>query len=334
MHRSQLSAVSVLRCARGAVLRCAPCAARLALCALGFALVLGSTGCDLASVLIKAQTDGTNEFMDVKGTSFQDPELVGPFLAGATVMNEGNLYFVPEYEPLLQGAAFSNVAYGMNWLGPEAADAQERGDYAAVENANKRAIQMFKRAAEISKRILRLRDPGYDDAKNSGDIETFKTWVDHNFYEKSDASVLLTAGVSFMVSMLKSEEGMAGLVDIPYAKYLVERSVELNPNAQGSLGLTALGIYWCTVPSMVGGDPKFGLTLLQQAKERTKGQSVAGNVPAAERCAVGLQDRQLFKQLLNEVAEVPDYEKYRLTNNQAKKEAARLLKHEDELFYD
>jgi len=315
MHRSQLSAVSVL-----------------ALCAL--VIVIAFAGCDLASVLIKAQTDGTNEFMDAKGTSFQDPELVGPFLAGSTVLSEGNLYFVPEYEPLLQGVAFQNVAYGMNWLGPEAADAQERGDYAAVEHANKRAVQMFKRAAEISKRMLRLRDAGYDDAKNSGNIETFKTWVDENFYEKSDASVLLTAGLSLMVSMLKSEEGMAGLVDIPYAKYLVERSVELDPDAQGALGLTALGIYWCTVPAMVGGDPKYGLSLLEQAKVRTKGRSVAANVPAAERCAVGLQDRQLFKQLLNEVIEAPDFERYRLTNNQAKKEAARLLKHEEELFYD
>src|SRR5688572_9505916 len=77
-------------------------------------------GCDLAGILIKAQVDGAAEFTDAKGGEFADPEMVGPILAASTVTNEGNLYYVPEYEPLLQSTIFSNVAYGQAWLGAQA----------------------------------------------------------------------------------------------------------------------------------------------------------------------------------------------------------------------
>ena len=57
-------------------------------------------------------------------------------------------------------------------------------------------------------------------------------------------------------------------------------------------------------------------------------------VAMAERCAVALQDREMFKRLLMEVLQAGDVEKYRLPNKLARHQAERLLKKIDELFYD
>jgi len=296
-------------------------------------LSTSAVGCDLNAMLIKSTLDSTDEFSSGPGRSLSDPEAVGQVLAGSAVTNEGNLYYVPEYEPLLQSAAFTNIAYGSAWLGTLASEAEERGDEAAAKQAKQRAAQMFKRAKEISIRMLRLRDDGYD-AATRGDLSKFKAWTDEQFEEKDDAPVILTAGIALLLSIVSSDEGLTAAVDTPYAKYLIERSVELDPEAKGALGLQALGTYWCTVPGMAGGNPKYGYLLMQKAMKLTKRQSLGAMIPAAERCAVALQDRKLFTDLLTEVVNAPDYPDYRLTNVMAKKDAQRLLKHEEELFYD
>jgi hypothetical protein len=296
-------------------------------------VVSGASGCDLAGILIKAQVDGASEFTEAKGSEFADPEMVGPVMAGGIVTGEGNLYYVPEYEPLIQGQIFSNVAYGVGWLGAQANAAEAAGKYDEVEHINKRAALLFARALQLSKRMLRLRDDGFDEAM-SGGIDVFKKWIDENFYEKDDARVLLTAGMAYFVSMLKSEEGLAASVDIPYARYMVERSVELDDKLSGAQGLAILGTYWCTVPQMVGGNPKLGYELMQRAMKLTNRGAHGIMVSTAERCATALQDRKLFHDLLTEVIEAGDVPKYRLPNKLARHDAERLLKQMDDLFYD
>jgi hypothetical protein len=297
------------------------------------ALALCSSGCNLTGILIRGTVDGTREFTEAKGGEFADPELVGPVLAAGLVSSEGTLYYVPDYEPLLQGTIFSNVAYGVGWLQARALDAEMAGKYDDAEHYSKRAGLLFARALALTKRLLRLRDDGFDKAM-AGGVDKFRAWVDDNFYEKADAEVLLVSGIAMLVSMLESEEGLAAAVDRPYAQYMVERSVELDPTIQGGQGLAVLGTVWCTVPQMVGGNPKFGYELLLRAAAITNRGSHGVLVSAAERCAVALQDRKLYYDLLMEVIQAGDVPKYRLPNKLARHKAEVLLKQIDELFYD
>ncbi|HEY2732935.1 MAG TPA: TRAP transporter TatT component family protein, partial [Polyangiales bacterium] len=293
----------------------------------------GGAGCNLPALLIKGTVDGTQEFTEAKGNEFADPEMIGPVIAAGVVTAEGTLYYVPEYEPLLRSAIFGNVAYGVGWLSAQANDAELNGKYDDVERLNKRAGLLYARALQLTKRMLRLRDDGFD-AALAGGIDAFRAWVDENFYEKDDAKVMLTAGTAYFVSMLKSEEGLAASVDIPYARYMVEKSVELDPELGGSQGLTILGTYWCTVPAMVGGNPQLGLELMNRAMQYTKRGNHGIMVSTAERCATALQNRKMFHDLLTEVIEAGDVPKYRLPNKLARHQAERLLKQIDELFYD
>jgi hypothetical protein len=304
----------------------------LALCAV-LVVMTGNVGCNLTGILIKGTVDGTMEFTEAKGGEFADPELVGPVVAAGLVTAEGNLYYVPEYEPLLRSTIYGNIAYGAGWLSAKANDAEIAGKYDEVEHLNKRMQILYGRALQLTKRMLRLRDDGFDAAMAKG-IEAFRTWVDENFYEKEDAKVMLLAGTAYFVSMLKSEDGLAAAVDRPYASYMVERSVELDPELNGSQGLSILGTVWCTVPAMVGGNPHLGLELMNRAMAFTNRGNHSIQVSTAERCATALQDRKMFHDLLTEVIEAGDVPKYRLPNKLARHNAERLLKQIDELFYD
>ncbi|MGD8860303.1 MAG: TRAP transporter TatT component family protein [Myxococcales bacterium] len=290
-------------------------------------------GCNLQALLIKGTVDATAEFSDEKANEFADPELVGPLLATSTVTNEGLIYFVDDYEPLLMGTVFANVAYGVGWLLAESHQAEIDGEYDKAEKINKRAGLLFARALFYTKRMLRLRDDNFDKAV-AGGYDDFKRWVDDNFYEKEDAEVLLTAGMAYLVSMVESEEGLAAAVDMPYARYMIEKSIELDRELNGAQGLMMIGVIECTVPEMVGGRPRVGLKLMQQAAEITDRGSHGILVSMAERCAVALQDRKMYHSLLMEVIEAGDVEEYRLPNKLARHQAERLLQQMDEFFYD
>jgi hypothetical protein len=157
------------------------------------------SGCNLQALLIRGTVDATAEFTEERGAAFADPEIIGPILATATATNEGLIYFVPDYEPLLMGAIFSNVAYGVGWLQAEARQAELDGDYDAVEHLNKRSGMLFARAKFYAKRQLRLRDEDCDAAKSQGD-DVYSPWVDKTIHEQEDAEPLMTASLAYLVA--------------------------------------------------------------------------------------------------------------------------------------
>jgi hypothetical protein len=290
-------------------------------------------GCNLPALLIRGTVDSTREFSEERGSHFADPETVGPVIATSTVTNEGLVYFVPDYEPLLMSAIFANVAYGVGWLQAESAQAELDGDFDKAEKINQRSGIMFARALYFAKRLLRLRDDNFDAAIGGG-MDKFKVWVDEQFYDEDDVEPLVTAALAFLVSMINSEEGLAAAVDLPYARYMVERSIELDPEYEGGQALTLIGTIECTMPATVGGRPKLGVQLLERALAMENRGNHAIMITLAERCAVALQDREMFVKLLMEVIESGDVPEYRLPNKLARRNAERLLKQVDEFFYD
>jgi hypothetical protein len=296
-------------------------------------LIASSAGCNLQAMVIRATTGASDEVAREKALELADPELVGPVMAESTVVNEGYLYYVPDDEALLMSAIFGNVGYGALWLQVEAEEAELAGDFARVEHLNRRTSVLFARAQALAKRLLRLWDDGFDEAVNAGD-EKFQAWVDENFYEKKDANVLLTAGTAYFATMIQSEEGLAAAVDLPYARVMVERSVELDPELSGAQGLMLLGSIECTVPEQMGGRPKVGLRLMQRAAQLTHHENHGVLVMMAQRCAVALQDRELFDSTLRTVIDGKDAAKYRLTNKIARRQAMALVKQAGDLFYD
>ena len=302
---------------------------------LGVCLACGllCSGCNLTGILIKAQTDGVREFSKEKGKEFADPEILGPVIADGIIQSTGQLWYVEDYEPLLLGAIFGRIAYGVGWLGLRAQELELEGKFDEAERLNKRAGLLYASALRLAKRTLRLRDEGFD-AAVAGGLPAFKRWVDEYFYKKDDTEVLVTTGLAYFVQMIESEEGLAAAVDLPYGRYLLERSIELDPEYEGAQALTTLGLVECTIPELLGGRPRVGVKMLERALRITERKNHGILVTLAERCAPPLRDRAMFHKALTEVIESGDVPEYRMPNKLARKRAELLLKQANELFYD
>ncbi len=295
-----------------------------------YAALLCALGCNLQATFLQSQADAVKE--SKAGTSHWDPELVEHALATSIVMNEGYLEIIPEYEPLLLSTILTTVGYANLWLGERQELAELAGDFEEAERLNRRAGLLYDRALLLAKRMLRLRDKGFDDAL-SGGVERFERWARENFYEREDAEVALIAGLAWIATMEASEDGLAAAADRPFAEILLKRSVAIDPTLEGGMGLMLLGTVECAVPEMLGGDPRKGKALLERSAAIANRENHSTLVALAERCAVALQDRGLFKRLLREVIEARDVGEYRLVNKFARYKAQRLLAQMDDLFF-
>ncbi|MBN1652840.1 MAG: hypothetical protein JXA30_03610 [Deltaproteobacteria bacterium] len=303
--------------------------ARIAQATLVLALLLWTSECDLAGVFVKTQADVTKR--STAPFTHWDTELVEHALANNLILSEGFLEIAPDYEPLLLLTVLTYVGYGQMWLEERFAAAQAASRYDEAERLNRRSGLLYDRALVYAKRMLRLRDKGFDAALSGGE-KSFEKWTKVNFYKKRDAEVPLVASLAWFATMQASDDGVAAATDRPFAEILARRSVQLDPGLRGAVGLMALGIVECSVPAFMGGMPQKGKAYLQRAARITNRKNHGVLVALAEVCAVQLQDRALFKSLLTEVVEAKDVEEYRLLNKFARRKAERLLGQIDELF--
>ncbi|MCG8556404.1 MAG: TRAP transporter TatT component family protein [Proteobacteria bacterium] len=295
-------------------------------------LSLVAGGCDLRGALAKGQVDAVRE-ADTGIMQHWDPELAGLSLPYGIIQLESAVELAPDYEPLMLTIIDAYVAYATGWVREQAHAAEIAGQFDRAEHLNRRAGLMYDRALLFAKRMLRLRDRDFDEAV-AGGLDAFKKWLDYHFFDKGeDSEVLLTAGTAWLATMIASEEGLAAAADLPFARAVVERSVELDPELTGARGLSLLGTIECSVPKLAGGRPQVGLKLMQRAARSSERNNHLILVSMAEDCAVALQDRKLFHKLLMEVIEAGDVSKYRLSNKIARRRAGRLLAQMDEYFY-
>lgn len=295
------------------------------------ALLLCATNCNLNAEFVKTMADAYKE--NKAGKRHWDRQMVEIALVNSIVTNEGYLEIVPDYEPLLLNTIFNYLAYANVWMSEKVDDAEAAGDFDEVEFLNLRMELMYSRALKLSKHTLRLRDRGFDRALSAGDA-SFQNWVNLTFYKEKDAEVLALTGSAWFASMENSQEGLAATADRPFAEALLKRSIELDPEVEGALALTVLGTVECTVPMGIGGKPKRGLAYLDRAAAITERKNHSILLTMADRCAVGLQDRAMFRRLIKEILEAKDAEDFRVQNKFARKKAERLLREIDELFLD
>jgi len=302
--------------------------------AVGLVLALAcASGCNLRELLVSATADATREAVAVVGPAQWDLELVERTLAGGVIATEGAAVFAPEYEPLLMSVVEGYFGYGQGFLKEEAHAAELAGDFDKAERLQRRAGLMFDHALLYSKRIMRLRDAGFDAAVGGG-LDAYEEWLKAQFFvAEDDAEVLLVVGTSWFLTLTGSEDGLAATVDLPFAQATVQRSIELDPTLSGRRGETILGVVKCAIPEMMGGKPAEGMADLERVAEATNRENHGVLVAQAELCATALQDRAKFHATLMEVIQAGDVPDQRLYNKIARARAGRLLSQINELFF-
>jgi hypothetical protein len=114
----------------------------------------------------------------------------------------------------------------------------------------------------------------------------------------------------------------------------MSRVAELQPSFHFGGADLFFGVYYASRPRLLGGDPEKAKAAFDRARRAADGRYLMTDLLCARWYAVAVQDRELFKSLLAQVAQAPSgrLPEARLTDEAAKRKAAVLLEKIDDYF--
>jgi hypothetical protein len=182
-----------------------------------------------------------------------DYESAGDAAATAILQFEALHGASPDNETLTLMLVKSYVAYAFGWVMDACEDARFAGRFDEADRHQQRAYLMYRRARDLTLHAMRERDDGIDRVLH-GDPDRLKAYLREEYDdEEDDVELLLWAAVAWG-STIHNAPGMDELVDLPVAKALAERAVELDPAYENGAALGLLGGLECSYPEALGGD--------------------------------------------------------------------------------
>src|SRR5215471_2830227 len=252
---------------------------------------------------------------------------------GSIMQLEGVLRVLPDNELLLFDACKSWTSYAFGFVEEEMEIAAERGDLQTADHQRARAQRMHLRARDLGRRLLERKSSGFQQAAQRGP-DALRAFLAEHFRDRADAPALLFTGFAWGAAIDISRDDPALVADLPIARVLVERSVELDESCENANGLAFLRYVDASTSEAMGGHPEAGKKRFERALALTRHKALMVQMNFARSYAIEKQNRALFLALLQEVAKTgPDVNpSSRLTNEVARRRAVRLLRRVDELF--
>jgi hypothetical protein len=295
-----------------------------------FGLLLTLAACDTAKLaanssaaLFSRAAPGVEEHWDY--------ELVGKSFPASIMQLEGLLRVVPDNEVIGLSLVGAYIGYGVGWIEDRVEVADAADDWKEAEHLRRRALVMYTRAWELSKHFMRNRDPGLD-AALAGGVDTLDAWLHEVFVDKEDAAILLWAGSSLGARINMGMEDIDTVADLPLAKVILARSVELDPNFMFMTGKMTMAVL---AASEFPPDMERAKVLFDEVLEKTERRNLMVQMNMARYYAVNVGDSELFRELLNEVLDAGDVlPEARLNNVLARRRAKRYLSRIEYFFSD
>jgi hypothetical protein len=288
-------------------------------------------GCDVNALV----ADSTAKLLHQASPSvdaYFDYETAGAGLPGIILQLEAFYSVSPNNETLALDLAKAYVGFAQGWIEDEYETASAKGDETAAERARTRARNHYLRARNLALRAMRLRDTGIDEALQGGE-ETLRKYLAIHYESKGDVAPIFWAGLAWGAAINMSIDDPTLLVELPLAKVLVQRALQLDDLYFNGGAYLFLATAEASVPAAVGGNPELARQLFEQGLARTGRKNHMMHVNYARTWAVSNQDRDTFRRLLEEVLEPADLgPSVRLSNKVARVRAERLLDLEDTLF--
>jgi tetratricopeptide (TPR) repeat protein len=285
-------------------------------------LSLTATGC-----LKKILTDG-----QIKSTltgsagaqTIQDYEVARSMAYAGLGQFEGMHYLAPDNPNALFLLTRSWAGVGFGFIEDDYEQAYEKEDDVMAEYHLARARAAHARARYYGIELLGLTADGFEEARTNA--ETIRAWLVKNFDEEDQAETLLWAGYAWMAHVAVHRDMPEVVAELHVGVAIVERSIELDEDAQYATGHTILGAYHARTAMAELDESK---KHFERALELNQGRFLPTKLNFAQRyyCAKG--DRASYDKLLNEVLSAPDtLPEARLPNVIAKRRARRYLTHE------
>lgn len=294
-------------------------------------LVMPLVGCDLTRFTANTTANMFSRAAEGIESHF-DYELVGDALPGNILQLEGVYRIVPDNERLGLTLTRAYVSYGYGWVEDQLEQAQDLGDLDEEERLMGRARLLYERGRNVGIHLMRLRDPGIDDALTGGHPE-FIAYIERHFTSPEDVPLLFWTGYAWGSAINAGKDDPNLVLSLPFARSLVERAVELDPSYYNYSGLTFLGVINASLPPALGGDPEKAHEYFERALELTGRKFFTVQFSYARTYAVQRQDRNLYIRLLREIVDggdpAPDA---RVANRMTRRRAIRWLQRTDQLF--
>ncbi len=260
-----------------------------------------------------------------------DYDVVGKSFPASIVQLEGLLHIVPDNEVIGLSLVAAYIGYGTGWIEDRVEVADIADDWEEADHLRQRALVMYTRGWELSKHFLRNRDAGFDAALEGG-VDGLESWLSETFTEKKDAAILLWAGASLGARINMGMEDIDTVADLPLAKVILERSVELDPDFMFMIGKMTMGVL---AASEFPPDMDRAKAILDEVLDKTERRNLMVQMSMARYYAVNMGDHELFRSLLQEVLDAGDVlPEARLSNAIARRRAQRYLDHIDLYFSD
>ncbi|MCC6747822.1 MAG: hypothetical protein IT371_09205 [Deltaproteobacteria bacterium] len=289
----------------------------------------GSAGCSFQRMAL----DQTATILKKGMPAFEregDYELAAAALPPNVKMIEGFLQTGPDSEDLLLMAAQAFTSYAMVVLEDRWESAEE--DSPAAEELRLRAKNTYLRGYRYGLQLLELRHPGITQVVEKGREPELLAALAK--MEPEDAVGLFWTGMPLGSAINLGRDDVQLISRLPKVKALVRRAVELDEAYYHAGSHMVLGAMKGSTAKMLGGEPEEARKHFERALSLTGRRFLLIHVMYATTLAVQLQDKALYKKLLDEVVHAdlsidPDQ---KLANVVAQRRARRALAKIDEMF--
>lgn len=267
---------------------------------------------------------------------YRDPDLAGEGIPASIATMEGLLEVRPEDTELRAMLAKSYGSFGFGFLEDDMERALADDNDKLSEHYRVRASLAYTRCRELALGSLTLWQK--DDGGAEGHIKQgLPAWTDYlKKFDDAEKHVptLFWGAYCWGRYVGINRDDVNAIADLPYVTALSERVFALDDKYWGyaphALRAGLLG----TVPAQLGGKPDEAKKEFEVAIAATQGKNLMYMVVEAQIVAVALQDRALYKKLLETAIAAPidlDVDQ-RLVNQLAKRRAERYLAQTDDLF--
>lgn len=174
-------------------------------------------------------------------------------------------------------------------------------------------------------------DAAFKKAMGNNDLE--KIEIEAKKLKDKEAIFWTTFNWALLLNM--NRDSSDRVVELPKIKILLQRMNVLDKTFFHGAPLALQGVIECSMPKMLGGKPEAGVALMEEALKISERKFLIIQLLYAQYCAPALQDKKLFKSLVDEIQKAPIGEgDVVLINNAVKLKMPEMKKTISELFIE
>jgi hypothetical protein len=268
----------------------------------------------------------------------RDPEIVEAAFPGSIQQMEGLLELKPEDATLrsMLGRSYGSYGYGFLEDHYEVAQLSDTATEEEIEHWRERASLSYLRGREVAIEGLdRIRPEGGGllTIQRQG-LEPFTAHLQRFDNRDEHAPLLFWAAYNWGRWISLNRDNMEAIADVPYVSAIADRVYALDATFMDHAPLALRAGLMAAPPAALGGRHAEARVELDRAIELTERRNLLYLVTEAISIAIPLQDRALYRSLLEEVVnfDVDSYPQQRLANLLAQRRARRYLERIDDHF--